>query len=373
MKVLVAPCEFKETLTPEEAAKTIAEALRDANVMHLIHPVADGGGGTLNALKYNLNGTIKWYEVQDPLFRKIKAPVFYYEDFAFIEMANASGLKLLKEKERDPLYLSSIGTGQLIKKGIEEGYRKIYLGVGGSATVDGGLGTLYALGVRFFDIKGNELEPVGKSLMYLHSIDVPKSTRDMLKNVDIRIISDVKNPLLGEHGAVRVYGPQKNLKEAYFDKMEHGLKKLSDIIFGITKRDISYVKGGGAAGGIPSALYGLFGAKIEDGASFFLKITHFEEKLKQVDVVITGEGSFDAQSPFGKAPFKVAEISKKYKKEVIVLCGRAHFPKSVYNTVDAVFSIINGIQTKKEAFCKARENLYFTTYNVARLLKRRVK
>ncbi len=373
MKVLVAPCEFKETLTPKEAAEAVEKAFGDAGLLSLLHPVADGGGGTLNALQYNLKGKTKWYKVHDPLLREVEAPIFYYNDFAFIEMASASGLKLLKDEERDPLNLTSIGTGELIKHAVSEGYKKIYIGIGGSATVDGGIGALYALGIRFLDKNGKELEPVGRALFSIDSLEIPRKTLSLLKNADIRILSDVKNPLLGKNGAVRVFGPQKGLKEKYFEKMEKGLEKLAEIIYRKTGRDMRKIKGGGAAGGIGAALYGVFGAKIEDGAEFFLKITNFEDKLKDVDVVITGEGSFDEQSLFGKAPYKVAEISKKHGKKVIVLCGVAKVNESIYNVVDAVFSIVNGIQSKEEAFRKAKENLYFTAYNVARLLKEGVK
>ncbi len=373
MKVLVAPCEFKETLTPKEAAEAVEKAFRDAGLLSLLHPVADGGGGTLNALQYNLKGKIRWYKVRDPLLREVEAPIFYYNDFAFIEMASASGLKLLKDEERDPLNLTSVGTGELIKHAVSEGYKKIYIGIGGSATVDGGMGALYALGIRFLDKNGKELEPVGRSPFFIDSLEIPRKTLSLLKDVDIRILSDVKNPLLGKNGAVRVFGPQKGLKEKYFEKMEKGLEKLAEIVYRETGRDMRKIKGGGAAGGIGAALYGVFGAKIEDGAEFFLKITNFEDKLKDVDAVITGEGSFDEQSLFGKAPYKVAEISKKHGKKVIVLCGVAKVNESTYSVVDAVFSIVNGIQSKEEAFRKAKENLYLTAYNVARLLKEGVK
>ncbi len=369
MRVLVAPCEFKETLTPDEAAEAVGKALRDAGLSYVLHPVADGGGGTLNALKYNLKGILKFYEIHDPLFRKTKAPIFYYKNFAFIEMANASGLKLVPHNKRDPLYLSSIGTGELIKHAIKEGYKKIYIGIGGSATVDGGIGALYALGVKFYDKEGNKLEPTGKSLIYLNSIKISDKAFNLLKDVEIRILSDVKNPLLGELGAVRVFGPQKGLKEEYFKDMEDGLLRFAQIVYEITKRDMRKIEGGGAAGGIGAALYGLFNAKIEPGASFFMKITGFEEKLKDVDVVITGEGMFDSQSFGGKAPYEVAKVAKKFGKTVIVLCGEAKVNAHDVEYVDAVFSIVNGIQSKKEAFERARENLYFTAYNVGKLLK----
>lgn len=370
MKLLVAPCEFKETLTPREAAEVIGEALKDNRIPYTLHPVGDGGGGTLNALEYNLKGKLKFYDVHDPTFKEIKALIFYYKNFAFIEMANASGLKLVPEDKRDPLYLSSIGTGELIRYAIEEGYKNIYIGIGGSATIDGGIGALYALGIRFYNKDGEELKPVGKSLITLSSLKVPEKTLNMLKDVKIHILSDVKNPLLGVSGATRVFGPQKGLKEEFFTEIENGLSRLAQIIYKITGRDMSKVKGGGAAGGIGGALYALFGAKIEEGATFFLKITDFVSKLKDVSIVITGEGIFDEQSLEGKAPYETAKLAKKHGKTVIVLCGEAKINPHKIKCVDAIFSIVNGLQTKKEAFKKARENLYFTTYNLARLLKK---
>ncbi len=369
MKVLVAPCEFKETLTPKEAAEAVGEALRDAGIVPILHPVADGGGGTLDALQYNLKGITKTYQVLSPTFEKVNAPIFYYNDFAFLEMANASGLRLVPEPMRDPLYLTSYGTGELIRYAIEEGYRKIYLGIGGSATVDGGVGMMAALGVKFYDEEGNELKPDGSALFKLRSIKVPFELTEKLKGIEIRILSDVKNLLLGENGAVRVFGPQKGLKEEHFERMEQGLNKLAELLLRETGRDMRKVEGGGAAGGIGAALYALSGAEIVSGAEFFLKITNFEERLKEVQWVITGEGSFDMQSFHGKAPYVVAEVAKNRGKKVIVLCGRAELDKAAYRVVDAVFSIVNGIETKKEAFEKARENLYFTAYNVGKLLK----
>ncbi len=369
MKVLVAPCEFKETLTPKEAAEAVGRALQDAGLYPILHPVADGGGGTLDALQYNLKGTLKWYEVTSPTFEKIKAPIFYYNDFAFVEMAGASGLKLVPEDKRNPLYLTSYGTGELINYAIKEGYRKIYLGIGGSATVDGGVGMMAALGVKFYDENGNLLKPEGSALISLEKIDIPDELSKVLNGVEIKIMSDVKNPLLGKDGAVRVFGPQKGLKKEYFEPMEKGLNKLAELLLEKTGRDMRKIEGGGAAGGIGAALYALTGAELVSGAEFFLKITGFEEKLKDVEWVITGEGSFDFQSFHGKAPYVIAKKAKKSGKRVIVLCGVAKVDKEAYKVVDAVFSIVNGIQDKKEAFEKAEENLYFTAYNIGKLLK----
>lgn len=335
MKILVAPNSFKDSLNGIEVASAIERGIRrvvpDATVIKC--PVADGGDGLIDVLAQSINCNKISHQVSDPLFRCINSEFLYLSDkkSAIIEMAKASGLALLKIQERNAMQTTTFGTGELIRKALDLGAKTIYLGLGGSATCDGGIGILTALGVVFLDEKGLQLKPVGNSLSYIRRID--------MRNLDARILSsefimvcDVENPLLGINGAAKVFAPQKGATPDEVEALENGLKNLASIIKKDTNLDINII-GGGAAGGISATLYGLIGGKLKKGIDTIIDILDIQEKIKGVDLVITGEGKIDGQTAFGKAPAGIAVLAKKNNIPCIAIAGL------IGNNIDELYGI----------------------------------
>ena len=330
MHILISPNAFKNSLNATDAAAAIKKGLLKSGLSCecTCFPVGDGGDGTGELLIQHNKGVIIPAEVRDPLGRNIKSGFGLIDDgkTAVIEMADASGLRLLKPAEYDPMHASSFGTGELIRDTLDKEVNKIILCIGGSATVDGATGIARALGARFLNKDGNELENLPEQLMELHSIDLSSLDQRIL-NCRLVILCDVENPLLGEQGAAAVFGPQKGAKPGDIRKLESGLAKLSDVILQQTGKDISSTKHGGAAGGVAAVLFALLNAELVNGIEHFLLLTHFEDALDKADIVITGEGAIDLQTLHGKGPYGVAKLAKQKNKLVIGLAGQ--IPKEI--------------------------------------------
>ena len=316
-RVVVAVDSFKGSLTSQEAGEAvkrgILRACPDAKVTVL--PLADGGEGTIDSIALFVGGTTKTIPVSDPLGRQIKASYVYVPDSrtAYIEMAKAAGLTLLKERERDPYLTTTYGVGELMKDAIAGGAEKLVICIGGSATNDGGAGMLQALGAKLLDKDGNDIRPGAAGLKDLCKVDFSGLTG---RDISIVVASDVTNPLCGPDGASFVYGPQKGASQKACEQMDNWLKNYAEI----TGFD-PYEKGTGAAGGMSFALKNILGAELRSGAEIVMEITGAEDLIRDCDIVVTGEGRIDSQTLNGKAPFKVMKTAEKYGKPVIGICG----------------------------------------------------
>ncbi len=324
MHILIAPNAFKNSLSASEAADAINRGLRRSNLdcSSECFPVGDGGDGTAALLIEKRGGRKIAVEVHEPLGKKIAAEFGLTDDdrAAVIEMADASGLRLLRPEEFDPLHSSSFGTGELIRCALDRGVREIVLAIGGSATVDGAAGILQALGVRFLDVGGNALTNLPEALVDLDHVDLSELDR-RISQCTLIVLCDVDNPLLGNHGAARVFGPQKGATPEAVSKLEAALAKLSDVFFRKTGKDMSSTKCGGAAGGVAAALQAFLNATLVSGIEYFLNATNFDAALDKADLVITGEGSIDDQTLRGKGPIGVAARAKAKNIPVIGLAG----------------------------------------------------
>lgn len=341
MRVLIAPQEFKGSLTAREAAAAIAAGVRDADpVAELdIAPMSDGGAGLVDALLSARGGELIETRARDPLLRPVVARWALLADgTAAIEMAAASGLVLVAPGERNPLVASTHGTGDLLRAALERDARKIIVGVGGSATVDAGAGAMQALGARLLDASGNDLPPGGAALARLERIDI-SGIDARLRGVDMRVASDVTNPLCGPEGAAAVYGPQKGASPADVIALDEALSRFASIVlrdFGI---DLQRVEGSGAAGGLGAGLVVACGARIEPGFPIVATAAGLDARIRSADVIITGEGRLDAQTAYGKTAARVATMARDAGKRVIAVAGQVDAGMDVASTgFDAVAS-----------------------------------
>jgi len=323
MKILIAPDSFKHSLTGAEVAEAIKSGIHSILKEATIHtlPLADGGEGTVAALVASTGGKKRRIAVHDPLMRKIEAEYgIINDDTAVIEMAAASGLELISNEERNPLVTTTFGTGELIKDALDNGFKKIIIGVGGSATNDAGAGMAQALGARLLNDKGEDIDKGGGHLDKLKRIDL-SHLNPALSDTSIHVAVDVKNPLTGEQGATKVYAPQKGADPTMVDMLERNLAHFADVIWQSTGNNVKDIPGGGAAGGLAAGLAGVLGANIENGFNLISKIIGLERYMKDADLVITGEGMIDSQTAFGKTPHGVAMLAKKYKIPVVGFAG----------------------------------------------------
>ena len=317
MKVVVAVDSFKGSLTSIEAGNAvkrgILRACPDAEVTVL--PLADGGEGTIDSIAPFICGITKTISVSDPLGRPIEASYIIdsVSKSAYIEMAKAAGLTLLKEDERDPYLTTTYGVGELMKDAIDNGAEKLVICIGGSATNDGGAGMLQALGARLLDKDGNDIRHGAIGLKDLYKADFSSL---LGRGIQVITASDVTNPLCGPDGASFVYGPQKGASQKACEEMDGWLKNYA-VLTGFDP----YEKGTGAAGGMSFALKNILGAELRSGAKSVMEITGLEDLIRECDIVITGEGRIDSQTLNGKAPFMVMEAGRKYGKPVIGICG----------------------------------------------------
>lgn len=374
MKIVIAPDSFKESLTALEVADSIETGFKqiypDAEYVKV--PMADGGEGSVQSLIDATQGSLVEVEVTAPLGNKTTAFLGVSGDkkTAFIEMAAASGLHLVPFAKRNPLKTTSYGTGELIKKALDLGVQKILLGIGGSATNDAGVGMLQALGITFKNQQGNEIGFGGKQLQQITSIST-EHIDPRLTNVTFEVACDVNNPLCGELGASAVFGPQKGATATMIETLDKALAHFAYIVEQQLGINIADKAGAGAAGGMGGGLLLLPKAELKAGVQIIIEATNLAEKIKDADLVITGEGRMDAQSIAGKTPIGVAKTAKQFGKPVIAIVGclREDYNVVYQHGIDAVFPIIRNLGTLEETLAKGRENLISSAENVARLIQ----
>ncbi|AST57270.1 glycerate kinase [Thermoanaerobacterium thermosaccharolyticum] len=358
MKILVAPDSFKGSLSSKEVLKAISEGIRraiDAEIEGV--PIADGGEGTVDALITSLGGKIIDVDVVGPLGNVVKGYFGVLNDgTAVIEMAASSGLSLVPDNMRNPLITTTYGVGQLIKEALDKGCRKFIIGLGGSATNDGGAGMIQALGVKLLDEDGKDIPYGGGNLHKLKKVDTSSIDKRVYESSFI-VASDVTNPLCGEYGASAVYGPQKGATPEMVEILDRNLKHYSSVIKETLGKDFSDVPGAGAAGGLGFSLMAFLNAKIRSGIDIVMEASNIDEKIKSCDIIITGEGNTDFQTAYGKAPAGIARIAKKYRKPVVVLSGGlGKNYKNLYDVgVTSMFSIVDKPMTLQEAMINAKK------------------
>ena len=354
MKIVVAPDSFKGSLSALEVCESIEKGIRKifSNAEIIKVPMADGGEGTVQSLVDGSGGRIINLKVRGPLQKEVNG--FYgilgNGNTAVIEMAAASGITLISKEERNPMITTTYGTGEIIKHALDMGCRNIIIGIGGSATNDGGAGMATALGAKLLDQNGNAISFGGGSLNSLYSIDVSEFD-SRLKECNIVAACDVDNPLCGERGASYIFGPQKGADEKMVKVLDENLEhyaKLVNKFLGISIKDYP---GAGAAGGLGGGLLAFLKAKLQPGVDIVIQSTALEEKLKTADLVITGEGMIDYQTQFGKTPYGVAKVAKKYDIPVIAIAGGIGVDaEQLYSKgFDSIFSIVDKPMTLEEA------------------------
>jgi glycerate kinase len=330
MRILIASDKYKGSLTATQVAQTIAGVLKEAlpEVECDLCPIADGGEGTVEAMVTALGGEWKKAAVQDAQGRPLQAAYGWCDGYAVMEMSAASGLALVNDRDLDPKTASTYGTGQMLKEAMELGAQRIIIGIGGSATNDGGLGLAAALGYRFLDEAGNDVEPVMREADRIVRI---KKSAEVQTVCDILVACDVDNPLLGEKGATRVYGAQKGVKDITW--FEERLKHLADLVARDLGTDPRDVPGAGAAGGLGWGLMAFCGAQLTHGFDLVAEQIGLEARVAQADLIITGEGRLDAQTLHGKGPVGIAQMARRLGKKVAAFAGaidespvlKAHF------------------------------------------------
>ena len=373
MRILIAPNAFKNSLAADEVAVAIRTGLQQSGLQCTMEcfPVGDGGDGTGNLLLQKLKSIIVTKQVHDPLGRIIEADFGLIDrgKTAIIELANASGLRLLKSDELDPLHATTYGTGELMKHALDQGVSKIILCIGGSATVDGGTGILSALYVKFYGADSKGLAQLPADLELLSSIELSELDKRIIK-CELIIMCDVTNPLLGDNGAAAVFGPQKGASVSDVQHLEACLSRFREVSLRVTGKDIATLKHGGVAGGTAAGLYAFLNAKLVDGIDYFLDITGFENSLQNVDLVITGEGEIDTQTLDGKAPFGVAKRAKEKDIPVIAMAGKIPLKPDpeLSNYFDVLISINHQPMDLEEAIKNTRENLINTSYKLGKVI-----
>ena len=376
MKVVVAIDSLKGSLTSLEAGEAIQEgilrAISDAEV--IVRPLADGGEGTVEALTRGMNGRYEKITVTDPLGRPTDAVYGILEDLhtAIIEMSAAAGITLIDAKDRNPMNTTTYGVGEMIKDAIGKGCRHFFIGIGGSATNDGGIGMLQALGYGMLDTEGKQVSLGARGLAELVSI-TDEDVLPELKKCTFQIACDVKNPLCGEKGCSAVFGPQKGATPDMITQMDSWLGKYALLTANRYKKADFQYPGTGAAGGMGFAFLSYMNAELRSGVQIVLEETKLEEYVKDADIVVTGEGCLDGQSVMGKAPIGVAALAKKHHKKVIAFAGCVTEDAKVCNQngIDAFFPILRNVVTREEAMHtdNAHRNMTDTAEQVFRLIK----
>ncbi|WP_391559758.1 glycerate kinase [Robertmurraya sp.] len=371
MKFVLAPDSFKESITAKQAALAMERGIKKVfpDAECVIVPMADGGEGTVESLVSLENGRLLKTEVAGPLGDTVLAEYGMVEKTAIIEMASASGLQMIKSADRNPLVTTSYGTGQLIKHALDQGAERILIGIGGSATNDGGVGMLQALGVSFKDETGAELPFGGGALSRLHSIDV-SGLDPRIKDVQMDVACDVTNPLTGENGASAIFGPQKGATPDMVRQLDENLAHYATLIQKELGKDVATVSGAGAAGGLGTGLIAFLDARLLKGIDLVIEFTGLDKKVEGADFVFTGEGSIDHQTLYGKTPFGVASVANRYNIPVIAFAGRVGDGVEVLyeNGFTAIFGIVNGVASVDEVLASGETNLCRTVENVCRVL-----
>ncbi len=353
-QIIIASDSFKGSATSKEVGSYIAKGIHSLYPEYQtnIFSIADGGEGTVEAVMAALPGETVAMPVRGPLNETVQAAYGLIEQghTAIIEMAQASGLTLVPEDKQNIMKATTFGTGQLILDAINRGVRKIYIGIGGSATNDGGMGMAQALGVKFLDAKGQALSGNAQNLKAIAQIDLTKMKVNP-KTIEIIILSDVNNPLCGENGAAKVFGPQKGAKTNQIKMLDEGLQHYAEKLKEVYNRDFASIPGAGAAGGLGAGLMAFLNAALKSGIDEILQLIEIEPAIQTADLVITGEGRIDGQSLSGKAPIGIARIAKRYGVPAIAIVGSQSLDiEAVYQEgIAGVFDIINQPLTLERA------------------------
>ncbi|RPF53203.1 glycerate kinase [Aquisalibacillus elongatus] len=368
MKITISPDSFKGSLSAKQAADIIAEAGYDVfgEIEIDQKPMADGGEGTVDALIFSTDGKRFHKEVKGPLGEQVEA---YYgvhgsEQTAFVEVGNTAGLVQVPENKRNPFHTTSYGLGEIILEVVDQGYREIIIGLGGSATNDGGLGMLTALGAKFFDDSGVEVGVYGEDLLNVSQVDL-SGLDERLFDIELKVASDVNNPLCGPNGASAVFGPQKGATVQQIKELDQAIGSYGSLV----NEPIKDHPGAGAAGGLGFALLAL-GASLESGAELVGQTMGLEDTIKNSDFVVTGEGQSDHQTLYGKAPSYVAQLAKQYDKPVVLLSGAIDDPQlKLLDYFTSVFSIVNQPMTLQKAMNQVEQLLYNQSYQIFQFYK----
>ncbi|MBR6680855.1 MAG: glycerate kinase [Clostridia bacterium] len=376
MKVVVAIDSFKGSLTSIEGGNAVADGIKrvypDAEIF--VRPIADGGEGTVDALVEGMGGIRQGLTVTGPLGESVECEygIIAEDSLAVIEMSAAAGITLVPDEKRNPLNTTTYGVGEIIKDAISRGCRKFIVGIGGSATNDGGIGMLQALGFGVLDKNGEQVSFGAKGIADICSISTVNVLPE-LSECTFNVACDVKNPLCGENGCSAVYGPQKGADKEMIAKMDAWLESFADLAKESFPHSNKNAEGAGAAGGLGFAFLTFLGGNLTGGIELVLKETKLDEYVKDADIVITGEGRLDFQTVMGKAPSGVANIAKKYGKSVIAFSGAVTKEATVCNEhgIDAFFPILRRVCTLQEAMAtyNAYANMTDTAEQVFRTIK----
>ncbi len=352
VKILIAPDKFKGTLTAQEVCESIRNGLaRKSSNYHIwIHPLADGGDGSIDILAQYVEVQKHEVSTTDPLGRLIQSYYYTSDKSAFVELAKASGLSLLNDSEYNPLLTSTLGTGTIILDAISKGFKQIYLFLGGSATTDGGMGIASALGYTFTDNLKNPLSPIGQNLGQIFKIEKTAGFKH-ISRVNFTILCDVSNPLHGPNGASFVYAKQKGADHKMIKYLDDGLIHLEKVLKSYSGKDLTNLKGVGAAGGTPACLLGLFDSQLQSGIKTFIELTGLEEKIKSADIVISGEGKVDKQSIDGKLVKGVSDLCRSYNKPLFLFVGKNDLTKdeSTALNISKVYEIMDVAEDERDA------------------------
>jgi glycerate kinase len=370
MTILIAPDSFKDALPAHAVAEAIAEGIRLAapSAETILFPLADGGEGTLDALRRNWGNLLRETAAHGPRWKTVRASYLAKEmpKAAFIEMAQASGLQLLAPEERDPLHTTTFGTGEMIKDAIEWGARQITLAIGGSATNDCGMGMLEALGWRFLDKNGDKLKPVGKNLEQVERIDDSGVLPPVRAGeISFNVLCDVENPLYGPEGAAHIFARQKGADDATIERLDFGLRHFARVMERHFGKDFSQEKGAGAAGGMGAACLAFLNARLRPGIEAVMELTGFEHKLPKADWVLTGEGRLDGQTLKGKLVHGVAQKAQRHGIPVTAFCGTLDATPKQLETLglDGAFSLVQRPCSLHEALANTAAGLKTLAYN----------
>lgn len=369
---------FKESMTAEECCTFIKKGLSKIlpEVEYVTVPMADGGEGTASALISSTNGEFFSETVLNPLGKEIISSFGILGDkkTAIIEMAAASGLELIPSSERNPMITTTYGTGQLIKAALDKNISTILIGLGGSATNDGGSGMIQALGGKLLDKDNQEIGFGGGELSKLKKIDLSNLDK-RIKNTKIIVACDVENPLTGVNGASYTFGKQKGATDEMIEILDKNLSHFSKIIKKELSIDVENIPGTGAAGGLGAGLIGFLSGKLKKGIDIVIEYSNLESKLKDANFIITGEGSIDGQTRFGKTPFGVAKLGKKYNIPVIALAGNVGKDIDILYEYGftSIFPILTRVESLEYAIKNGRYNIEVVSENIGRLIKSLIK
>ncbi len=375
MKIVIAPDKFKGSLTGFEFCDIVADGLRkgllDPEIVKI--PLADGGDGTMEVAQHYMQGNKISLQVNDPFFRPIDSRYLFssQQKVAYIEMAEASGLKLLATTEYDCMNATTFGTGELIRDALEKGAEEIILGIGGSATNDGGIGMATALGFQFFDHKGGILKGVGANLSKIHTINA-REAHPRIKEVHFKVACDVTNPFYGAHGAAYIYARQKGATSQEIDLLDKGLRSFAKVLFKHYHKDLQKIPGAGAAGGIGGGAMLFLNAELCSGIDLIKELANFDSAIQGADWIITGEGQLDRQTLSGKTINGVLASAKQKNISVAALCGAVDINREQQTKMGLSYvkAISEGMPDLKQAIAQSGPNLLKATLAFTNTLAR---